>query len=177
MNGLSKWDFDGCRDFWRAGLILRAPPAGPRKQEGFFDHWSFLSLSLPFALANYLLYAWIRKRGRLAMSRSAEPDSKRRRTYVYTPNFDDAEFLSLENLPHDHIISIADYLPKTSRALFAVALTAPSSSFFTSCWEGKICDASKAIISSTRPSRYNIPFLCKRTYYRKWAHGGILQRC
>ena len=42
-----------------------------------------------------------------------------------------------------------------------MALTAPSSSFSTSCWEGKICDASKAIISSTRPSRYNIPSYAK----------------
>lgn len=52
-------------------------------------------------------------------------------------------------MPHDHLTAIADYLPKSSRALFAVALTAPSKSFSTSNWKGKLSEASKAIISST----------------------------
>ena len=38
---------------------------------------------------------------------------------------------NITQLPHDSIVAIADYLPKTSRALLAVALTAPAPpSFF-----------------------------------------------
>ena len=38
---------------------------------------------------------------------------------------------NMTQLPHDSIVAIADYLPKTSRALLAVALTAPAPpSFF-----------------------------------------------
>ena len=52
-------------------------------------------------------------------------------------------------MPHDHLTAIADYLPKSSRALFAVALTAPSKSFCMLNWKGKLSEASEAIISST----------------------------
>ena len=45
---------------------------------------------------------------------------------------------------------IADFLPqKTSRALLAVALTAPSASWRATGWKGRPCGASKAIIDST----------------------------
>lgn len=48
---------------------------------------------------------------------------------------------------------IADYLPKTSRALFAVALTAPSSSFRAVGWgRGELSAGTKAIIG-----RYSVP--------------------
>ena len=48
---------------------------------------------------------------------------------------------------------IADYLPKTSRALFAVALTAPSSSFRAVGWgRGELSTGTKAIIG-----RYSVP--------------------
>ena len=41
---------------------------------------------------------------------------------------------NITQLPSDQLVAIADYLPKTSRALFAVALTAPSSSFRAVGW-------------------------------------------
>ena len=55
------------------------------------------------------------------------------------------------NLQHEHLISIANYLPKTQRALFASALTAPSSSWCSSGWKGKPSAASKAIVTSANP--------------------------
>ena len=66
---------------------------------------------------------------------------------------------NITQLPSDQLVAIADYLPKTSRALFAVALTAPSSSFRAVGWgRGELSAGSKAIISSTKPStRYLIP--------------------
>ena len=48
------------------------------------------------------------------------PDSKRRRTA--STNNGNTLLLSITNLPHDHLTSILDYLPKTSSALFALAL-------------------------------------------------------
>ena len=56
--------------------------------------------------------------------------------------------LCLTNLQHEHLISIANYLPKTQRALFASALTAPSSSWRSGGWKGKPNAASKAIVTS-----------------------------
>lgn len=45
---------------------------------------------------------------------------------------------------------IADFLPqKTSRALLAVALTAPSASWRATGWKGRPCSLSRAIIDST----------------------------
>ena len=80
------------------------------------------------------------------MNNSTPSSSKRRKTS--SPD-DDNSILCLANMPHDHLTAIADYLPKSSRALFAVALTAPSKSFRISNWKGKVSDASKAIITST----------------------------
>lgn len=59
--------------------------------------------------------------------------------------------MCLTNLQHEHLISVANYLPKTQRALFASALTAPSSSWRSSGWKGKPNAASKAIITSANP--------------------------
>jgi len=77
---------------------------------------------------------------------STPSSSKRRKTS--SPDNDNS-ILCLANMPHDHLTAIADYLPKTSRALFAVALTAPSKSFRISNWKGKLSEASTAIIAST----------------------------
>ena len=76
--------------------------------------------------------------------------SKRRK--ISSPDNNDNSTLCLANIPHDHLTAIADYLPKTSRALFAVALTAPSKSFRMSNWKGKVSEASKAVIKSSAMS-------------------------
>ena len=86
------------------------------------------------------------------MDNTAPSSSKRRKTS--SPDNANSTLctlctLCLANMPHDHLTAIADYLPKSSRALFAVALTAPSKSFRTSNWKGKLSEASKAIIAST----------------------------
>ena len=57
---------------------------------------------------------------------------------------------SVGNLSADLWCDIADFLPKTSRALLAVALTAPSASFRESGWKGQPNATSKAIISSVK---------------------------
>ena len=69
------------------------------------------------------------------------PDNKRRRRTSSSP---DTMTMSLENLPHDHLTAIANYLPKTSRALLAIALTAPSSSFRELNWQVEISNANTA---------------------------------
>eukprot|EP00984_Skeletonema_dohrnii_P006857 scaffold2436_cov80-Skeletonema_dohrnii-CCMP3373.AAC.10 len=56
----------------------------------------------------------------------------------------------INNLSADLCCIIADFLPKTSRALLAVALTAPSASFRESDRKGQPTAVSKAIISSTK---------------------------
>ena len=85
------------------------------------------------------------------MDNSTTPSSSKRRK-TSSPDNNDKSTLCLANMPHDHLTAIADYLPKSSRALFAVALTAPSKSFRISNWKGKLSEASKAIITSTVPS-------------------------
>ncbi len=55
---------------------------------------------------------------------------------------------SIIDLSSDELVAIAQYLPKTSRALFAVALTAPSSSFRERGWECEPSVASKAVVGS-----------------------------
>jgi len=60
----------------------------------------------------------------------------------------DSSIISINNLTEDNLIAISKYLPKTSRALFAVALTAPSSSYRQK--NGKPSCASKAIISAVQ---------------------------
>ena len=46
--------------------------------------------------------------------------------------------------------NVADFLPKTSRALLAVALTAPPASFRESGWKGQPNAVSRAIIAKTK---------------------------
>ena len=91
--------------------------------------------------------------GKLTSNTSAaNSGNKRRRTS------DDINISHLTHLPSDQLVNIADYLSKTSRALFAVALTAPSSSFRKIGWRvehSALHAASRAIISSsmTEPTR------------------------
>ena len=61
--------------------------------------------------------------------------------------------LTANDLSADIWCDIADFLPKTSRALLAVALTAPSASFRESGWKGQPNIVSKAIISSVKDDR------------------------
>ena len=82
------------------------------------------------------------------MTRSKQTARKRLRTAPTAAV--GSNVLSLADLPNDQLVAIADYLPKTSRALFAVALTAPPSSFRATNWRCDINDASKAIIESTK---------------------------
>jgi len=86
------------------------------------------------------------------MDNTTTPSSSKRRKTTSSPDNNDNSTLCIANMPHDHLTAIADYLPKSSRALFAVALTAPSKSFRISNWKGKLSEASKAIITSTVPS-------------------------
>ena len=84
--------------------------------------------------------------GELTNTSAANSDNKRRRTD------DDTTTNHLTHLPSDQLVNIADYLSKTSRALFAVALTAPSSSFRKLGWRvepNALHATSRAIISST----------------------------
>ena len=62
---------------------------------------------------------------------------------------------SINDLSAEICCIIADFLPKTSRALLAVALTAPTSSFRKSGWKGELNAVSKAIISRTKA---DLPF-------------------
>lgn len=74
--------------------------------------------------------------------------SKRRRTSSPTASPNDSIIQSIVDLPNDQLVAIAEYLPKTSRALFAVALTADPKSWHATGWKGKPSEASKAIIDS-----------------------------
>ena len=58
------------------------------------------------------------------------------------------------NLSADIWCDIADFLPKTSRALLAVAMTAPPASFRESGWKRQPNAVSKAIISSVKDGLY-----------------------
>ena len=70
---------------------------------------------------------------------------KRRKT---TPTPPPSNIQHLTQLPTDQLVHIADYLPKTSRALFAVALTAPSVSWCASGFRGEPSEVSRAIIGT-----------------------------
>ena len=71
---------------------------------------------------------------------------KRRRTL-----FDSSA--NINDLSADLCCIIANFLPKTSRLLLAVALTAPSSSFSENSWKGQPNTVSKEIISRTKAGR------------------------
>ena len=75
-----------------------------------------------------------------------ESINKKRRKQCTDPS--DSSVISINNLTEDNLIAVSRYLPKTSRVLFAVALTAPSSSYRQK--KGKPSCASKAIISAVQ---------------------------
>ena len=70
--------------------------------------------------------------------------TKRQRTSPHTP------ITVNDLLSADLWCGIADFLPKTSRALLAVALTAPPASFRESGWKGQPNAVSTAIISAAK---------------------------
>src|SRR6056300_817084 len=51
-------------------------------------------------------------------------------------------------LPENCLVEISQYLPKTSRALFAVALTAPPSSYSKHGLDRTVSSSSRAIIAA-----------------------------
>ena len=71
---------------------------------------------------------------------------------------------NITQLPRDSIVAIADYLPKTSRALLAVALTAPSPSF-RGRGTGDISEASSAIVTSKKLSMNGLAKLIREFYH------------
>ena len=83
-------------------------------------------------------------------STGTSSSKRRRRT---SPSPDGGKIRNITHLPSDQLIAIADFLPKTSRALFAVSLTALPSSWRATGWRGEPSETSKAIISSTKPSK------------------------
>ena len=68
---------------------------------------------------------------------------------------------TVNHLSADLWCDIADFLPKTSRALLAVALTAPPASFRESGWKGQPHAVSRAIISSAKDCALSDAFLEK----------------
>ena len=112
--------------------------------------------------------------GELTINTSASNSgNKRRRTADTNTNIN-----NLTHLPSDQLVNIADYLSKTSRALFAVALTAPSSSFRKMGWRvehSALHAASRAIISSSmaKPTRRGICYnmqVMEDYYTAGWEH-------
>ena len=78
------------------------------------------------------------------MEESSAPDSKRRRTS------DTIQLITITQLP---LSAIADYLPTTSRGIFAVALS-PADSFTTD----DITDASKVLVLSNQSDWEKLDF-------------------
>ena len=79
-------------------------------------------------------------------SSAPDGDNKRRRTA--SPN-DDGGVLSIYHLLPYHLTAIADYLPQTSRALFAVALTSSEAFVTMDGQQPNDNEASKAVIMSS----------------------------
>ena len=94
---------------------------------------------------------------------------KRRKTSnTATSSFPSLDIQNLTHLPSDQLVHIAGYLSKTSRALFATALTAPPSSWRRLGWKGSPSDASKAVTS--------VFTTCPLLIYNKHYHQhGLLQ--
>mmetsp|Transcript_25544 Transcript_25544/g.61413 ORF Transcript_25544/g.61413 Transcript_25544/m.61413 type:complete len:180 (+) Transcript_25544:147-686(+) len=79
------------------------------------------------------------------MERDTTNWSKRRRTSsssVASPNIDD--------IPNALLSDVAAFLPKPSRVLFALAMTAPTSSWRKSEWKRRVSVAGDFILSSTK---------------------------
>lgn len=78
---------------------------------------------------------------------------KRRKMSTASTSFPSLDIQNLTHLPSDQLVHISGYLSKTSRALFATALTAPPSSWRRLGWKGSPSETSKAIISASfKPS-------------------------
>jgi len=78
---------------------------------------------------------------------SSTPGSNNKRRRTASPK-DDGGALSIYHLLPDHLIAIADYLPQTSRAIFAVALASTLEAFVTKDGQ-QPNEASKAVIMSS----------------------------
>jgi len=106
-----------------------------------------------------------------------ETSNKRRKL----PLRDDCTRITMNDLSDDTLALISSYLPKTSTLLFAVAMTAPSSS-----WKKrKPSKSSKAIVSSIKPmhppaslveSLVGDPPVSGRIYLRRIEWGGKRQQ-
>jgi len=86
-----------------------------------------------------------------ASSSTTRNGSSKRRRKTDHPN----TIASIHHLSNDNLTAIADFLPKTSRALLAVAFTASISSWRERGWErwdGEPNGTSKLLISSAKPS-------------------------
>ena len=84
---------------------------------------------------------------------------KRAKLAPVKPETDDADdntlLINITDLTNDNLVSIAEYLEKTSRVLFAVALTAPSASWAQKKNAGAYAQShalSQSIISLEKPS-------------------------
>ena len=86
-------------------------------------------------------------------STTPDGDNKRRRTA--SPIDDDGSALSIYTLHRENLRAIADYLPQTSRALFAVALTSISEAFVHGQQPN---EASKAVIASANEGWETLDF-------------------
>ena len=92
---------------------------------------------------------------------SSGSNKRRRKTTTVPPT---SNIQNLTHLPTDQLVHIAEYLPKTSRALFAVALTAPLESWRASEFRGEPSGVSKAIIAATQSSdKFHLPIKKKST--------------
>lgn len=79
---------------------------------------------------------------------SATTSNKRRRTFLSSPPTP-RRIISLRigDLPDEALSAISKFLPHPSQALFAAAMTAPSSSWREARWKGELSATSKAIVS------------------------------
>ena len=101
---------------------------------------------------------------------AAKGGGKKRRKTSPTPPPSNIQHLT--QLPTDQLVHIADYLPKTSRALFAVALTAPSVSWCASGFRGEPSEVSSAIIMAASSSKkFYLPENDGTGFYRKKGSG------
>ena len=78
---------------------------------------------------------------------SSTPDSDNKRRRTASPD-DGRVLLSIYHLLPYHLTAIADYLPQTSRAIFAVALASTLEAFVTKDGQ-QPNEASKAVIMSS----------------------------
>lgn len=65
--------------------------------------------------------------------------------------------MSITDLTEDILVKISEYLPKTSKALLAVALTAPAESWLSSGWNRGPSPMGRAIVGSVQPTTQLMP--------------------